>query len=204
MRQITPAVSIVLLFFISFAAGCGGGGGDSGTTSGGGAITTPGTDAGPVAASLYTYVLTRLNAIRAAEAPTAAPFVRVASLDTYAQTGTTAFMTSAIPHGHFDAVSIFPSCPAPAPPVVGTPVAGDPLAACKFPARENQGIASGAATEAAVDLILNGFLAEEPLAPCSAGRGHYDAMTDLHLNHVGIGLTVSTDGRLWMTLDFCD
>jgi len=51
--------------------GCGGGGSDGGTTG-----TTPGGTAPPITAADSAYALTALNAMRAAEAPGAAPLVR--------------------------------------------------------------------------------------------------------------------------------
>ena len=201
MRTLRLVRLLPVLVLALALAGCGGGGGDSGGTA---PDVPPGTDAGTVSSTIYDYVFAELNAMRAAENPNAAPFVRDGGLDTYAQAATDAFMTSGVAHGYFDAVDILPSCPTAVAPNVGATVPNDPIPGCPAAARENQGVASGGPTTAAVDLILNAFLAEKPLAPCSPGRGHYDAMIDPRMNSVGIGLTQSTDGRLWLTIEFCD
>ncbi len=185
-------------------ASCGGGSG-SGSGSGGGGGLPTGTDGGAVSAALYDYVLTRLNALRQADNGALPLFVRDAALDAYAQSGTAMLMTTGVPHGQFAMGA--PACPAAIAPTFFAPPPGYAFAGCAGSVRENQGFAGpGGATMANIDTILNAFMAEKPFSPCNNGgvSGHYDAIVDPVMNTIGIGLTQSTAGNLYITIDFCD
>lgn len=176
--------ALALLILACATSGCGGSGGD-GAGSGDTTITPADVE----------YALTALNAMGAAEAPSAPPLVRDAGLDAYASTSNDVFDGDRLPHTYAGTVPITSACPAALPP-----------AASGSTAAENEGLSGpGTSNKDAIDAILAFFLAEKSLPVGDPARGHYEAIVNPGFNSVGIAIKRSAaDGFFVMTQEFCD
>ena len=174
---------VVLGCVLLLVSGCGGGSSDSPTS----VAPTP-----PTPADLD-YAFQTLNAMRASEAPGAAPFVRDAGLDGYAANACAHYIQTGVGHGYYNSNPISAVCPTPIAPAGANTDA------------ENQGIVGpGTSNTAGVDMVNAAFLAEKSLPQGHPDRGHYENIIDPGLNSVGIGMARAPDGRLIITWDFCD
>lgn len=196
---------LVLLVLVTACGGGGGGNGPSGNGSNGrnggpawrgnGAPTAEGPSVNgspsPATGSAFDaavrYNVDRLNAIR--QGVGAPPLTLDPQLSAFARTATERFAQDSVPHGHMRDNGKS------APGFSGKRAENQGVSKDRSLAQPNP---SAQVLGVHIDRTLGWMMNEGP------GGGHHDAIIEPRFRRVGVGLTVSADGRFILTNDFSE